>query len=54
MNSSGSTGWLYVAACLAVPALWGVASAWIFGKIDAKRKANQEEQAWRPPVDYSI
>lgn len=57
MGSTASTGWLYVAACLAAPAVWGVISAWIFGRIDARRQktagvAAAEKQ--RPPVDYSI
>ncbi len=43
--------WLYVAACVAVPAVWGVFTAWFFGRLDAKR-ANKG--ADRPPMDYSI
>lgn len=36
MNSDGIAGWLYVTACLVVPALWGAGCAWIFGKLDAR------------------
>lgn len=57
MTMSTTTGWLYVAACLAVPAVWGVVSAWLFGRIDARRrkaKGNDSDATLRPPVDYSI
>lgn len=51
---STSTQWLYVAACLVIPALWGVCCAWLFAKFDTKRTSETEEKALRPPVDYSI
>ncbi len=57
MGSTASTGWLYIAACLAAPAIWGVVSAWISGRIDAKRQKARgvsDGKAMLPPVDYSI
>ncbi len=42
MGSTASTGWLYVAACLAAPALWGVVSAWLFSRLDKRRKEAKE------------
>ncbi|MCP4448851.1 MAG: hypothetical protein GY811_26480 [Myxococcales bacterium] len=57
MGSIASTGWLYVAACLAAPAISGVLSAWIFGRIDARRRkatGDPQDTILRPPVDYSI
>jgi hypothetical protein len=43
--------WLYIAACLIVPALWGAASAWLFSNLDRRRKKVADE---RPPIDYMI
>ncbi len=45
MNSEGTYRWLYIAACLLVPAIWGACCAWFFGRLDARRLANQKEQA---------
>jgi hypothetical protein len=40
----------YLAACLVVPAAWGAFSAWLFSRIDARRRGSA-----RPaPVDYMI
>jgi hypothetical protein len=44
MNSDGTARWLYVAACLLVPAIWGASCAWIFGKLDQRRLARLTEQ----------
>ena len=44
-------GWLYVVACLVVPAAWGAASAWLFSRADRHRDARERE---RPPIDYMI
>jgi hypothetical protein len=45
------TGWLYVAACVVGPALWGILMYFVFEVIDKrKRRAPGDE----PPVDYSI
>jgi hypothetical protein len=44
MNSDGTARWLYVAACLLVPAIWGAGCAWLFGKLDARRMARLAEQ----------
>ncbi len=46
----GVNQWLYLAACLLVPAAWGVFSAWLFSRAD--RKAAEDDR--RPPVDYVI
>ena len=54
MNSDGSVGWLYVAACLLVPALWGACCAWIFGKLDARRLKKLADHPTTPPVKDSI
>ncbi len=45
MNSDGTARWLYVAACLLVPAIWGAGCAWFFGKLDARRLARNAEQS---------
>ena len=37
----------YIAACLVVPAIWGVIAAWLFRKADNKRSRG-------PDVDYII
>lgn len=50
---SGWREWIYIAACLLVPAAWGVVSAHIFERID-RRKKLADDAARRPPVDYSI
>ena len=41
----------YVALCVALPAAWGAFAAWLFGRIDRRRKAKLPE---RPPLDYTI
>lgn len=47
--------WLYLFACLAIPAVWGVASAWVFDRIDRRRGARGgEPPPDRPMVDYTI
>lgn len=53
---NGRADWLYIAACLLVPGVWGIVSAWIFGKIDERRRAKKppDDSSWTPPVDYSI
>jgi hypothetical protein len=42
--------WTYVAACVAVPAAWGAFSAWLFSRLDARRRP----VAAPPPIDYVI
>lgn len=46
--------WLYAAACVVVPALWGGVAAWIFGRIDRKRLAKSGTRREEAYVDYSI
>jgi hypothetical protein len=46
------TPWLYVAACVVVPGVWGVAMYYAFGAIDRRRKRSVKSDT--PPVDYSI
>lgn len=46
--------WGYVAACVVVPAAWGVLSAWVFQRLDRRKQSLENEAARRPPVDYSI
>lgn len=48
MNSDGTARWLYVAACLLVPAIWGAGCAWLFGKLDQRRLARLAEQPSSP------
>ena len=43
--------WLYIAACVIVPALWGAVSAWLFSRLDRRRREQMPE---RPPIDYMI
>lgn len=51
MSGDGWNFWLYLATCLAVPAAWGVCSAWLFNRLD-KRKPKTDGD--RPVVDYTI
>jgi len=44
--------WVYVAACVVVPGVWGVAMYHVFGMIERRRKQRTKSDA--PPVDYSI
>jgi hypothetical protein len=44
--------WLYVAACLLIPAAWGVSMARALGALDRRRK--RAARSGKPPVDYSI
>jgi hypothetical protein len=43
----------YTLACVALPALWGGFAAWLFGRLDARRKAKAPSPE-RPPLDYTI
>jgi hypothetical protein len=36
-------GWWYIAACIVVPAVWGLAASWVFDAIVARRERH------RPP-----
>lgn len=54
MGSDGIDSWLYIAACLVVPALWGLITASFFGRLDRRKKSAEERIARTPPVDYSI
>jgi len=47
------SSWLYVAACVVVPAVWGVLMYWAFGALDRRRRRAARNDA-PPPVDYSI
>ena len=51
MSGQGWNFWLYLAACITIPAAWGVFSAWLFARIDKRRAGPKRE---RPPVDYTI
>jgi hypothetical protein len=42
--------WGYIAACVAVPGIWGGIAAWLFSRGDKKAKT----AAQHPPVDYMI
>jgi hypothetical protein len=44
--------WVYAAACLAVPALWGFAMVRAFGAWERRRRADAKREL--PRVDYSI
>jgi hypothetical protein len=46
------SSWLYVAACVVVPGVWGVAMYHVFGFIERRRKRSVKSDT--PPVDYSI
>ena len=49
------SGWLYAAACVVIPAAWGLAMAWLFGAVERRRKAAVERRDGDPPpIDYSI
>lgn len=43
--------WVYAFACVAVPAVWGVAMVSVFGWVEKRRKT---KRASPPPVDYAI
>lgn len=45
-------GWLYVLACVTVPALWGIVMYHLFGWWDRRRKRRASEEL--PHVDYTI
>ncbi len=47
MASKSDISWIYVAACLVIPAVWGLCCAWLFGRIDSRRSSVLPEQ----PVD---
>ena len=47
------TGFLYVAACIVVPGVWGVFMFWAFGALERRRKRLERRDA-PPPIDYSI
>ena len=46
--------WAYVAACVAVPAAWGAACAWLFGRLDRRRRSSGAPPRERSFIDYSI
>lgn len=50
---TGWPEWLYIGACLVVPAAWGAFSAWLFGRLDRRRRAAAPGDR-RPPLDYVI
>ena len=45
--------WLYVAACVVVPAAWGVLMYFVFGAL-RRRRQRETTRPEQPPVDYSI
>jgi hypothetical protein len=48
-------GALYVVACVALPAAWGVLMYHAFGAAERRRRRRSVQQSIeRPPVDYSI
>jgi hypothetical protein len=47
------SSWLYAAACVVVPAAWGVAMFYAFEAIDRRRRKRATRDA-PPPIDYSI
>lgn len=47
------SGWLYAAACVVLPAAWGVAMYFAFGALERRRKRAATRDA-EPPIDYSI
>ena len=44
--------WLYAILCVAIPAVWGIAMYFVFGLIDRRRAARNQDKL--PPIDYSI
>ncbi|MEZ4221137.1 MAG: hypothetical protein R3B13_09415 [Polyangiaceae bacterium] len=44
---------LYVAACVLVPAAWGVIMYFLFEWLQARRRNKRLEER-PPPIDYSI
>ncbi|MBK8995563.1 MAG: hypothetical protein IPM35_07435 [Myxococcales bacterium] len=44
---------LYVAACVVLPAVWGVLMYFAFGALERRRQKNVRRDA-PPPIDYSI
>jgi hypothetical protein len=54
MACSGAMSILvYIAACIIVPAAWGVLMYVCFNAIDSRRLAQRQADA-PPPIDYSI
>lgn len=51
MGSSDWQQWLYIAACVIVPATWGAVTAWLFSRLDRRRA--RRDQAARE-IDYMI
>jgi hypothetical protein len=45
--------WIHVAACVVVPAAWGIAMFYVFEAIDRRRQKRARREA-PPPIDYSI
>ncbi len=45
--------WLYIVACVLVPACWGLLMYVGFNVLDRKRMAQRQADA-PPPIDYSI
>lgn len=48
-----TSGWLYVLACVIVPAVWGVAMYHAF-EIWERRRRRAIQRDVPPPIDYSI
>jgi len=46
-------GWLYAAACVAVPAVWGIIMYLAFNLVD-RRHRDERPDAELPPIDYTI
>jgi hypothetical protein len=47
------SGWIHAAACVVVPAAWGIAMFYVFEAIDRRRLKRAQREA-PPPIDYSI
>jgi hypothetical protein len=52
MGSSDWREWLYVAACVLLPGAWGAFTAWLFARLDRRRKLREEQN--RLTIDYMI
>ncbi|HLU66128.1 MAG TPA: hypothetical protein VKZ63_07620 [Kofleriaceae bacterium] len=46
--------WGYVVACVAAPAGWGALCAWLFARIDRRRRGAGKTERERAFIDYSI
>jgi hypothetical protein len=56
MDELAGSRWLYLAACVVVPAAWGALSAWLFSRRDRRARADAPPAPGRPDphIDYMI